>query len=235
MGQDNTSNSQYGSGYGGYSGYTPQPDPNDPYGNQNQNQQYGQPGGYGQQQQQAPFDAYSYGQGGQGQQQQQQYGQQQSNFQQPYGQQQQFRAYVPPVSVLQGGTAYDTTSTGLSARTAALLSYALGWFSGLILFVIERKNSFVRFAAAQSVVFFGTMTIIYFLVRIIGGILGAIPLLGLIINPIFGLVAAIIWIFTFLVWVFLLIQSYRGKTVRLPIFSTYADSMVNRSSRRQKP
>jgi uncharacterized membrane protein len=221
MGQDNTSNSQYGSGYGGY---TPQPDPNDPYGNQNQNQRYGQQGGYGQQQ--STFDAYSYGQGGPGQQQQQQYGQQQ---------QQQYTPYQPPASVLGGGTAYDTTSTGISARTEALLSYVLGWVTGLIFFVIERKNSFVRFAAAQSIVFFGTMTIIYFLVRIIGGILGAIPLLGLLISPIFGIIATIVWIVTFLVWIFLLIQSYRGKTVRLPFFSAYADSMVNRSTRRQRP
>jgi uncharacterized membrane protein len=225
MGQDNTSNSQYSGGYGGY---TPPPspnDPNDPYGNQIQNQPP-----YGQQQQQVPFDAYSYGQGGQGQQ-QQQYGQQQYGQQQ----QQQYGTYQPPASVLEGGTAYDTTSTGLSARTAALLSYVLGWFTGLIFFTIERKNRFVRFAAAQSIVFFGTMTIIYFLVRIIGGILGVIPLLGLIISPLFGLIATIVWIFTFLVWLFLLIQSYRGKTVRLPFFSAYADSMVSRSSRRQKP
>jgi uncharacterized membrane protein len=230
MGQDNTSNSQYGSGYGGY---TPQPDPNDPYGNQNQNQQYGQLGGYGQQQ--STFDAYSYGQGGPGQQQQQQYGQQQYGQQQ----QQQYTPYQPPASVLGGGTAYDTTSTRLSARAEALLSYLFIWIGGLVFFVIERKNQFVRFAAAQSILFFGGLTIIYEVLHLILGLLSVIPIIGLIFNLIsfliFGIIFPIIGIVVLLIWIYMMIQAYRGKTVRLPIISGFADSMVRRTSRRAKP
>jgi uncharacterized membrane protein len=210
MGQDNTSNSQYG----GYSGYTPQPEPDDPY----SNQQYGQ--------QQSTFDAYSYGQGGPGQQQQQQYGQQQ---------QQQYAQYQPPASVLEGGTAYDTTSTGLSARLEAVLSYLFWWVSGLIFFVIERKNHFVRFSAAQSLLFFGSASIILEVLSLLGGFLGGIPLIGLVFGLVFGFLTYAVWIVAIITWIFLMIQAFRGKTVRLPFFSTYADNIVRRTSRRQQP
>src|SRR5712691_10670242 len=93
----------------------------------------------------------------------QQYGQQQGSYQQSsYGQQQQQSGtYQPPGSAARGTGAHDPTSTGLNGRTEALLSYVLGWFSGLIFFVIERKNRFVRFHAAQSFIFFGIVSVVY--------------------------------------------------------------------------
>ncbi len=94
----------------------------------------------------------------------QQYGQQQGSYQQSsYGQQQQQQSgtYQPPGSAARGTGAHDPTSTGLNGRTEALLSYVLGWFSGLIFFVIERKNRFVRFHAAQSFIFFGIVSVVY--------------------------------------------------------------------------
>ncbi len=99
----------------------------------------------------------------------QQYGQQQGSYQQSsYGQQQQQQSgtYQPPGSAARGTGAHDPTSTGLNGRTEALLSYVLGWFSGLIFFVIERKNRFVRFHAAQSFIFFGIVSVVYIVIRI---------------------------------------------------------------------
>ena len=39
------------------------------------------------------------------------------------------------------------TSTGIQANVAGLLSYVLGWISGLIFILIEKENKFVRFHA----------------------------------------------------------------------------------------
>src|SRR2546421_10757894 len=88
---------------------------------------------------------------------------------QQYGQQQQRQSgtYQPPGSAARGTGAHDPTSTGLNARTEALLSYVLGWFSGLIFFVIERKNRFVRFHAAQSFIFFGIVSVVYIVIRLL--------------------------------------------------------------------
>ncbi len=46
------------------------------------------------------------------------------------------------------------TRSGLSENTAALLAYVLGWFTGLIFLLID-KRPYVRFHAAQSLITFG--------------------------------------------------------------------------------
>ena len=46
------------------------------------------------------------------------------------------------------------TQSGLSENAAALLSYVLGWITGIIFFVIDQRP-YVRFHAMQSIVTFG--------------------------------------------------------------------------------
>lgn len=41
--------------------------------------------------------------------------------------------------------------TGLEPNVAALLAYLFGWLGGLIFYLIEKDNKFVRFAAMQSI------------------------------------------------------------------------------------
>ena len=165
----------------------------------------------------------------------QQYGQQQGDYQQSsYGQQQQqqqqYGTYQPPDSTTRGTSAHDPTSTGLNGRTEALLSYVLGWFSGLIFFVIERKNRFVRFHAAQSFIFFGIVSVLYIVIRL----LSIVPLLGFLLSPVLACVTPILLIGSALIWVLLMIQAYRGVNIRLPIISSYAESLVTRFSPKKK-
>jgi len=164
----------------------------------------------------------------------QQYGQQQGSYQQSsYGQQQQQQqsgTYQPPGSAARGTGAHDPTSTGLNGRTEALLSYVLGWFSGLIFFVIERKNRFVRFHAAQSFIFFGIVSVVYIVIRL----LSIIPVLGFLLSPVLGCATLILLIPAALIWVLLMIQAYRGVNFRLPIISGYADSLIDRFTSKKK-
>ena len=68
-------------------------------------------------------------------------------------------------------TAPAGTSTGLSPNVAGLLCYVAGWITGIIFLVLEQRNKFVRFHAAQSIVTFGTITVA-------GIVLGLIPVVG---------------------------------------------------------
>ena len=43
----------------------------------------------------------------------------------------------------------EKTSIGLTENVAGLLCYALGWISGIVFFLIEPENKFVRFHAIQ--------------------------------------------------------------------------------------
>ena len=164
----------------------------------------------------------------------QQYGQQQGSYQQSsYGQQQQQQqsdTYQPPGSAARGTGAHEPTSTGLNARTEALISYALWWFSGLIFFLIERKNRFVRFHAAQSFIFFGGVSVVLAVLHFIS----IIPILGILLSLPLGFATTIISVLAVIVWLFMMFQAYRGVNFRLPIISGYADSLIDRFTSKKK-
>jgi uncharacterized membrane protein len=198
--------------YGSYRGYAPtpptpptppaqpvEPNPDDPY----NSQWYGQQptGGY--------YDP--------GQQQQQQYG---------TGQQQQ--TYQAPRSAYASSNDPSGPSTmKMNPRTAALLSNALIWVGGLFFFFAERKNRFVRFNAAQSFLFFGSVSIVFSILKLLG-FLTLVPLLGWFFGLIFGLISFVLLLGTALVWIFLMLRAYTGKKFKLPFFGDYAEKLVNR-------
>lgn len=228
MGQNKNSEEEYRTGYGGYGRYTTPQQP----GSTNvpgSGQQYGQQGGY----QQA---------GQQGSQQQQGY--QQSSYGQQY-QQQEYEAgstsstssansagstYQPPFSATQGMSAQGPSSTGLSARTEAILSYLFWWLGGLVFFVIERKNRFVRFHAAQSIIFFGGVSVLLEVLHLIT----LIPLLGFLLYIPISFASTIITVIAIITWLFMMFQMYRGRNFRIPIVSGYADSLVNRFTSKKR-
>ncbi len=81
----------------------------------------------------------------------------------------------------------DKTSTGLTENVAGLLCYVLGWVSGFVFILTEQENKFVRFHAMQSIISFGTITII-------GGVLGWIPVIGTFFAWILSVISFILWV-----------------------------------------
>src|SRR5271156_5240440 len=67
-----------------------------------------------------------------------------------------------PVGVAAPVMPGPVAGSGLQENVAGLLCYVLGWLTGLIFLLID-KRPFVRFHAAQSIVVFGTL----FLIRLV--------------------------------------------------------------------
>jgi uncharacterized membrane protein len=101
------------------------------------------------------------------------------------------------------------TTTGIQANVSALLCYVLGWISGLIFFLIEKENKFVRFHAFQSIVVFGAFTVLII-------VLGIIPVLGWSLIPIAYLVQLALWIV-------LMVKAYQGEKFKLPVAGDLAE------------
>ena len=112
-------------------------------------------------------------------------------------------------------TAPAGTSTGLSPNVAGLLCYVAGWVSGIIFLVLEQRNKFVRFHAAQSIVAFGTITVA-------GIILGLIPVVG-------GAFSLIIGIVGFIVWIIMIVKASSGEWYKLPWAGDIAEKIVTSS------
>ncbi|MFC1675212.1 DUF4870 domain-containing protein [Candidatus Omnitrophota bacterium] len=96
------------------------------------------------------------------------------------------------------------TSSGLQANVAGLLCYLGGWITGLIFYLLEKDNKFVRFHALQSIVIFAALNVIVI-----------IPVVGWFLAPFMGIIGLILW-------VLLMIKAYQGEKFKLPIVGDIA-------------
>ena len=178
--------------YGGYSGYNPPPpQPTDPYSGQQGG--YQQPGQQGGYQQGAPYSG------------QQQYGQ--GGYQQPYAG--------------AGASQYGPSTMQMDPKTAAGLSYVLGWITGIIFFLMEKQNRFVRFHAMQSILFFGGLSVLSIVLQVVTGLnIPFISFLSFCVNGLLGIVGLVGWIV-------LLINGFQGKYFKLPVIGDYAEKYAN--------
>ena len=112
------------------------------------------------------------------------------------------------------------TTLGLNERLERVLAYALGWLSGLLLFIFE-KNRSVRWHAMQSMIIFGALSLLMFAVGLLRGFLHTIPLLILLTDVGLGLLLNIFWWVTIGLWLWLMIMAWFKPDYRLPVVSEF--------------
>ena len=106
---------------------------------------------------------------------------------------------------------YETTSLGMRARTAGLLCYLFGWVSGLIFFLLERENRFVRFHAMQSLLFFGILSAVEWVFSYL---------------PFFGPIGGALGLVMFIGWIVMMVKAHRGEYYKLPLFGDLAERLI---------
>lgn len=115
------------------------------------------------------------------------------------------------------------TSTGLEPNTAALLAYLLTWVTGLIFFLIEKENKYVRFHALQAILLGVAIIVIWIIIFIVDIILGYIPILGGIIALLLSLV---FWFGSLVVWILMMVKAYQGQMYKLPVIGDIAERNI---------
>ena len=106
------------------------------------------------------------------------------------------------------------SSTGLSANVAGLLCYVAGWITGIIFLVLEKRSTFVKFHAYQSIMTFGVLTVAQL-------VLGWIPFIGWVLNILIG-------ILMFILWIILIIQAGTGKMWKVPWAGDWAEKQISK-------
>ena len=129
-------------------------------------------------------------------------------------------------------------STGLDANLAAALSY-IG-IIGLIFFILEKENRFVRFHALQSLlcqVVWIVLVVILVIINVILGVIFAVAAAGVgdaggAAGVILMLLSALLWTILPLAFIgallFAAIKAYQRKMFKLPIIGNIADKILNK-------
>lgn len=110
-------------------------------------------------------------------------------------------------------TSVSKSSTGMSENLAALLSYVLGFITGIIFFVIEKQSRFVKFHAMQSILVSAALMVLSF-------VLGFIPFIGWIALILLGPVS-------FVLWVLLMVKAYKYVWFKLPVVGDIAEKQAD--------
>ena len=100
------------------------------------------------------------------------------------------------------------TSSGMQPHVAALLSYVLGLVTGLVFYLTEKENQFVRFHAMQSI---GVSAALF----ILSVAFMVVPLIGGVLRLLLNLVGLALWIVC-------MFNAYQGKWFRLPVVGDIA-------------
>lgn len=127
--------------------------------------------------------------------------------------------------------------SGLSENVAATLSYALGWVTGLIFLLID-KRPYVQFHAAQSLVVFAGLALIRSVIGVTAGLGFALDIWdgwgdwddwGLIgWGSAAGVILGLIRLLGFILWLVLMVKAYQGERFRVPVAADVAESIAGK-------
>jgi uncharacterized membrane protein len=121
----------------------------------------------------------------------------------------------PPQPAPMGGT---PSAAGSNKKTYTILAYLLGWLTGLIFLFVGKDDPDVKWNAANSIVFFGGLSVISFI-------------LGLI--PVVGFLTVVVFLFGLVFWFIIMFRALQGNGERIPVpgigqyINQYVDQLAN--------
>jgi uncharacterized membrane protein len=119
-----------------------------------------------------------------------------------------------------------STSTGLPSNIAAALA-SIPLVGGIVFYVLEKQDNFVRFYAMQSIIF-GGMWILFSIVHSIAhAILTPIPAIGLIFTVILGIAWALISLAFLVVFIITIVKAFSGVRWEIPYIGPMARKQVD--------
>jgi uncharacterized membrane protein len=114
----------------------------------------------------------------------------------------------------------------MASNVAGLLTYILGFITGIIFLVIEpyKNDKFVRFHAFQSIFFNVALVVFWIVYMILVSILGFITL-G-ILAMLMGLLGLVVTLAILAYWIFLMYKAYNNELYRIPFIGDLAAKQV---------
>lgn len=114
------------------------------------------------------------------------------------------------------------TSLGLPENIEGALCYVLGFITGIVFYLIETENKFVRFHAVQSIIVFGGLFVLNLILSIVISILYFVPFIGWIV----GILGGLLSFAGLILWIVLMVKAYQGEEYRLPTVGEIAEKYV---------
>ena len=134
---------------------------------------------------------------------------------------------TPPAAPAPGPTGgSQSASTGLPTNVAAALA-CIPLIGGIIFYVLEKQDQFVRFYAMQSIIFGGAWVMFSIVFNIIWAIFASIPAIGGLFAVLLGLLWAIANLGFLIVFIITVIKAFTGVRWDIPYIGPMARNQVD--------
>lgn len=118
-------------------------------------------------------------------------------------------------------------AAGIDKKTGAILAYVLGWLTGVVMMFVGHDDPDVKYHGAQSTIFFGSLTILFWVIEFIYAFMPGV------IKFLLTIVLFVIAIYAIVVWVMCLLRANNGGGARFEIplvgsyVTPYAEQLAN--------
>jgi uncharacterized membrane protein len=120
-------------------------------------------------------------------------------------------------------------STGLPSNIAAALA-CIPLIGGLVFYVLEKHDQFVRFYAMQSIILGGVFVLCWIVYSILFGILSSIPAIGFVFGIILSVAWALIRVAFVVLWIVATVKAFTGVRWDIPYVGPIARKQVGESA-----
>src|SRR3954469_18813592 len=116
-------------------------------------------------------------------------------------------------------------STGLPSNVAAALA-CIPLIGGVIFYIVEKHDGFVRFYAMQSIIFGVAWILIHIGCAIVSGLFWHVPGVGWFFGPLWGLIWWLINLALFVIFVVTVVKAFTGVRWEVPYVGPIARKQI---------
>jgi uncharacterized membrane protein len=132
---------------------------------------------------------------------------------------------VPPANPAPAPGANTTTTTGLPSNVAAALA-CIPLIGGLVFYILEKHDQFVRFYAMQSIIFGGVWFLFNLASWILHVIFAVIPIVGWALAGLWIFVSALVHLGLFVIMIIAMVKAFSGVRWDIPYIGPIARKQV---------
>src|SRR6266849_2699239 len=118
-----------------------------------------------------------------------------------------------------------STSTGLPSNVAAAIA-CIPLIGGIIFYILEKRDSFVRFYAMQSIIFGCAWFLFNIVSAVVHAVFGAIPGIGGILVFFWALIAALVHLAFLVVMIIAIVKAFTNVRWDIPYIGPIARKQV---------
>jgi uncharacterized membrane protein len=132
----------------------------------------------------------------------------------------------PPVPTPAANQSGDPSSMDLPPNVAAALA-CIPLIGGIIFYILEKRNGFVRFYAMQSIIFGGAWFLFNIVSMIIHVIFGSVPAIGVFLSVLWGLLAMLVHLAFLVIWIIATVKAFTNVRWEIPYIGPMASKQVD--------